>query len=129
MIVDTSAVLAILFDETDRATFLRRIAADPDRLMSAVNRVELTFVMEGRKGEAGRTELENFLFEAEIEIADVTATQAMIACEAFRRYGKGRHRAALNLGDSFAYALAKSTGHPLLFKGTDFGATDVTVVA
>jgi ribonuclease VapC len=96
------------------------------RLMSAVNRVELSFVIEGRKRQAGRADVERLLQEAGIEIAAVTPQQAEIAIEAFRRYGKGRHPAALNIGDCFAYALAKATGHPLLFKGDDFAQTDIS---
>ena len=87
--------------------------------------VECTCVIEGRKRDAGRAELELLLREAAIEIAPVTADQAEIACEAFRRFGRGRHAAGLNIGDTFAYALAKATGEPLLFKGDDFSKTDV----
>jgi ribonuclease VapC len=95
------------------------------RLLSAVSRVECTCVIEGRKRDAGRAELDLFLREAAIEIAPVTADQAEIACEAFRRFGRGRHPAGLNIGDTFAYALAKATGEPLLYKGADFSRTDV----
>jgi ribonuclease VapC len=95
--------------------------------MSAVTRVECTFVAEGRKGEAGREALELLLGTTGIEIVAVTADQTAIACEAFRRYGKGRHRAALNIGDCFAYALARSTGESLLAKGNDFPLTDLSL--
>jgi ribonuclease VapC len=95
------------------------------RLLSAVTRVELSFVIEGRKGEAGRTDLERLLDDGEFEIVAVTSQQAMIAIDAFRSYGKGRHPAGLNIGDCFAYALAKATDMPLLFKGNDFIHTDV----
>ncbi len=93
--------------------------------MSAVNRVELSLVIEGRKRDAGRIDIERLLREIPIEVAPVTAGQAELAIDAFRRFGKGRHRAALNIGDCFAYALAKSTGEPLLFKGRDFMHTDI----
>jgi ribonuclease VapC len=125
MVIDTSAVVAILADEPERARFVQMIAADEVRLLSAVSRVECTCVIEGRKRAAGRAELDLFLREAAIEIAPVTADQAEIACDAFRRFGRGRHPAGLNIGDTFAYALARATGEPLLFKGDDFSRTDI----
>jgi len=91
MVIDTSAILAILFDEPERHAFSRLVAADPVRLLSAANRVEVAIVVEARKGAAGRTALERFLAVAEIEIAPLTAGQAELACEGFRRYGRGRH--------------------------------------
>ena len=125
MVVDTSALVAILLREPD-ADRLNRVLADaPMRLMSSVARVELSFVIEGRYGEAGRADVERLLDEAHIEVAAVTPQQAEIAIDAFRRFGRGRHRAALNIGDCFAYALAKATDQPLLFKGNDFVHTDV----
>jgi ribonuclease VapC len=129
MVIDTSAVVAILADEPERARFVQMIAADEVRLLSAVSRVECTCVIEGRKRTAGRAELDLFLREAAIEIAPVTADQAEIACDAFRRFGRGRHPADLNIGDTFAYALAKATGEPLLFKGDDFARTDIMSAA
>jgi len=127
MVIDTSAVVAILFGEPDQVRFARAIEAAPVRLVSAVTRVELSCVVEGRKGEAGRERLDRFFAMTGAEIVGVTAQQADIAIGAFRRFGKGRHPAGLNIGDCFAYALAKATGHPLLFKGEDFGRTDVAV--
>jgi ribonuclease VapC len=129
MVIDTSAIVAILEDEPEGASFVRLVAADAIRLLSAVSRVECTCVIEGRRRAAGRAELDLFLREAAIEIAPVTADQAGIACEAFRRFGRGRHPASLNIGDTFAYALAKATGEPLLFKGDDFARTDIVSVA
>jgi ribonuclease VapC len=129
MVIDTSAVVAILEDEPQRARFVRLIAADEVRLLSAVSRVECTCVIEGRKRAAGRADLDLFLREAAIEVAPVTADQAEIACEVFRRFGRGRHPAGLNIGDTFAYALAKATGEPLLFKGGDFARTDIASAA
>jgi ribonuclease VapC len=129
MVIDTSAVVAILENEPERARFVRLIAADELRQLSAVSRVECTCVIEGRKRDAGRADLELFLREAAIEVAPVTADQAEIACEAFRRFGQGRHPAGLNIGDVFGYALAKVTGEPLLFKGDDFTRTDVASAA
>jgi ribonuclease VapC len=129
MVLDTSAIVAILRNEPKGPGFVRLIAADEVRLLSAVSRVECTCVIEGSKRAAGRADLERFLREAAVEIAPVTADQAEIAGEVFRRFGKGRHPAGLNIGDTFAYALAKATGEPLLFKGDDFGLTDVASAA
>jgi ribonuclease VapC len=125
MIVDSSAVIAILLREPDAERFARSIANAPICLMSAVTRVELSFVIEGRHGDAGRADLDRFLADAQVEVASIGPEQAEIAIEAFRRYGKGRHRARLNIGDCFAYALAKATDQPLLFKGDDFNHTDL----
>jgi len=125
MVVDTSALVAILLREPDANRFDRSLAEAPVRLMSAVTRVELSFVIEGRKREAGRADVERFLNDVHIEIAAVTPRQAEIAIDAFRRFGRGRHRAALNIGDCFSYALAKAIDHPLLFKGDDFIHTDI----
>ncbi|HUO54116.1 MAG TPA: type II toxin-antitoxin system VapC family toxin [Rhodoblastus sp.] len=125
MVVDTSALAAILFLEPEAADFARMLAAAPLRLLSAVTRVELSIVVEARKGEAGRAVLERLLREGEFETAPVTARHADLAIEAYRRFGKGRHRAGLNIGDCFSYALAKATGESLLFKGDDFSQTDV----
>ena len=129
MVIDTSAIVAILENEPEGPGFVRLIAADEVRLLSAVSRVECTCVIESRKRAAGRADLELFLREATIEIAPVTADQAEIACEAFRRFGRGRHPAGLNIGDTFAYALARATGEPLLFKGDDFAQTDIASAA
>ena len=125
MVIDSSALLAILFDEPERRSFNQMIEADPVRLLSAANFVEAALVVEARLGEAGGREFDLFIHRAEIEIVPVDADQAEIARRAYRRYGKGRHRAGLNFGDCFAYALAKTRGEPLLFKGEDFAATDV----
>ncbi len=129
MVLDTSAIVAILLNEPERHRFIRLIEAAPVRRLSAASRVETTFVIEGRKRAAGRADLDLFLSEAEVEIIPVTLEQVEIACAAFRRYGKGRHPADLNLGDVFAYALAWTTGEPLLFKGDDFARTDIAIAA
>jgi ribonuclease VapC len=129
MVIDTSAIVAILFDEPERASFDRLIADAGVRLISAVGRVEAAFVVEGRKGEAGRERLDRFFRLTGAEIVAVSAEQADLAVEAFRRFGKGRHPARLNIGDCFAYALAKTTGEPLLFKGGDFPLTDIAAAA
>jgi ribonuclease VapC len=129
MVIDTSAIVAILFDEPERASFDRLIADAGVRLISAVGRVEAAFVVEGRKGEAGRERLDRFFRLTGAEIVAVSAEQADLAVEAFRRFGRGRHPARLNIGDCFAYALAKTTGEPLLFKGGDFNLTDIAAAA
>ena len=129
MVIDTSAIVAILFDEPGAESVALAIASAPRRLLSAAGRVELTLVVEGRKGEEGRRKIAEFFAEIAIEIAPVTIEQAKIACEAFRRYGKGRHPAALNFGDCFAYALGRATGEPLLCTGADFARTDAATVA
>ncbi len=125
MVIDTSAIAAILFDESDHRRYDEAIEAAETRLISAVTRVELAFVIEGRKREAGRERLDRFFRLAGLEIVAVTPQQAEIAIDAFRRFGRGRHRAALNIGDCFSYALAAASDHPLLFKGDDFVHTDI----
>jgi len=125
MVVDTSALVAILLREPEADRFNRAIADASVRLMSAATRVELSFVIEGRYGDAGRADIERALNEAQIEIVAVTPQQAEIAIDAFRRFGRGRHPARLNIGDCFSYALAKAIDQPLLFKGDDFIHTDI----
>jgi ribonuclease VapC len=129
MVLDTSAIVAILLDEPERPAFDRLIEDDRTRLVSVVTGVEATFVIEGRKGEPGRERLDRFFRLIGAEVVAATPEQFEIACAAFRRYGKGRHPAGLNLGDVFAYALAKVTGEPLLFKGDDFARTDIISAA
>jgi ribonuclease VapC len=129
MVIDTSAIVAILFDEPERDRFAGLIDEAGPRLVSAVGRVEAVCVVEGRKHEAGRERLDRFFRLTGAEIVGVTPELAEVAVEAFRRFGKGRHPARLNIGDCFAYALAKTTGEPLLFKGADFARTDILAVA
>jgi ribonuclease VapC len=125
MIVDTSAVVAILFGESDARIYAQAIArADPCR-MSAATFVEVAIVVESQTKDRGSRELDAFLRRAGIIIEPVTEEQAHIARQAFTDYGKGRHPAGLNYGDCFSYALAKTTGEPLLFKGKDFSKTDL----
>ena len=125
MVIDTSAIVSILFNEIDAALYARTLRAGSPRLLSVVTRVELSCVIEGRKGENGRIKLERLLGAFEHEIVGVTSQHATLAIQAFRTYGKGRHPAALNIGDCFSYALARATGFPLLFKGDDFSRTDL----
>ena len=124
-VVDTSALVAILLGEPDADVFARTLAEAPVPLLSAVSRVELSFVIEDRKGETGRADVELLLRDGGFDIVSVTPQQAEIAVDAFRRFGRGRHPARLNIGDCFAYALAIATDHSLLFKGDDFIHTDI----
>ena len=127
MVIDSSALLAILQDETERRTFTEAIEAADTRCLSVVNLVEAALVLERRRGpEAGRA-LDSFVAKAGIELVPVDAEQATMARSAFARFGKGRHPAGLNFGDCFAYALAKVSGDSLLFKGNDFSRTDILV--
>ena len=125
MIVDTSAALAILLREPDAARFEEAIADAWPRRMSAVALLEATMVIEGRGGVGAGNDLDAFLARTRVELVPVTAEQADTARHAWRRFGKGNHPAALNFGDCFAYALAATTGEPLLFKGEDFALTDI----
>ncbi len=124
--VDTSALMAIVLGEDDAPLFARAIAANSgDMCVSAATVVEATIVAEARQGAAAAQDLAAVLREADIRIVALDATQATIASAAWRRFGKGRHAAALNLGDCYAYALARHLGAPLLFKGNDFAQTDI----
>lgn len=125
MVIDSSALIAILCDEPERFDFNRKIEADSCRLISAASVLETSIVLENRYGEEVYRELDFFLLKAEIEIRPVDTAQMEIARRAYRQYGKGRHSASLNYGDCFSYALAKQTGEPLLFKGNDFSQTDI----
>ena len=128
MVIDTSAVIACLLDEPERASLVDAMERDPVRLISVVGVVEASFVMLSRKHDGGLSDLQAFLDDGEIERVAVDVRQAEAAIEAFRRFGRGRHPARLNIGDCFAYALAKTTGEPLLFKGGDFARTDIPAV-
>ena len=126
MIVDTSAVLAILFNEGDAAGFAKAIAEAGSRRMSAANFVEAAIVVEAQTQASGSRQFDAFFRRAGIVIEPVTEEQAHAARQAYTDFGKGRHAAGLNFGDCFAYALAKIAGEPLLFKGQDFRQTDIT---
>jgi ribonuclease VapC len=125
MVIDTSALVAILLNEPEAAVFAARIAEASHRLVSAASLLEASIVIETRFGEEGGRDLDLLLHRAGIEISPVTAEQVELARTAWRRFGKGRHRAALNFGDCFVYALAKTSGSPLLYKGDDFAHTDL----
>jgi ribonuclease VapC len=128
MVLDTSALLAVLLNEADAPAFRLAIEADPVRLLSAASLVEAAIVIEARVGEAGGRELDLLLRKAAITIVAVDAEQAELARQAYRDFGKGRHAAGLHHDDGFSYALAQFARAPLLFKGDDFSRTDVTVV-
>jgi ribonuclease VapC len=125
MIVDSSALLAILQFEAEHVPFRHAIARASTRLVSATTLLETSMVILGRQQEQGIAELDDLIASSDIRIVPFDARHASLALDAFRRYGKGRHRAGLNMGDCFSYALAKATGLPLLFKGDDFVHTDV----
>ena len=125
MVIDTSALIAILFGESEASIFSKAIADDARKLISAFNALETGIVVEAKKGEAGGREFDLLLHRAQIEIVAVNADQVEIAMAAWRKYGKGNHPAGLNIGDCCAYALARYSGEPLLFKGNDFGQTDI----
>ena len=125
MILDTSAVLAILEKEPERPEFIDLIERSSRIRMSAVSVLEAAMVLEGRYGEDSGFDLDQFLRSTAVEIVPFDQDQLALARIGFRRYGKGHHRARLNFGDCVAYALSKATGEPLLFKGLDFAATDV----
>jgi ribonuclease VapC len=125
MTLDTSAVLAVLQDEAERTEFVALIEQSSRRLMSAVSVLEAAMALEGRKGDDAGFDLDLFLQRASIETVPFDQEQLMVARTAFRRFGKGRHAAGLNFGDCASYALAQCSGEPLLFKGSDFAATDV----
>lgn len=125
MIVDTSALIAILYGEDEAAQFTAIIHDAEICRLSVANFVELTMVIEKQLGPEGTRHAETFIRRAGIQVEPVTVDQGFIARQAFFDFGKGRHEAQLNFGDCFAYALAKSAEEPLLFKGNDFGLTDV----
>ena len=125
MVIDTSALMAILLEEWDAPRFAEAIQGDPVRLLSTVNLVECAMVTESRKGEPGGRELDRLMHRVGIVVVPFTPEHAEAARLAWRRFGKGNHPAGLNLCDCCAYALARTSGEPLLFKGDDFTQTDV----
>lgn len=125
MVIDTSALLAILQDELQRRRFNEAIEADDTRALSTGSFLETSMILESRFGADGVRDLDHFIAKAQISLSAVDAEQARLARDGFRKYGKGRHPAGLNFGDCFSYALARSLDEPLLFKGNDFLRTDV----
>ena len=125
MVIDTSAIVAIALNEPEAATFEEQIADDPIRLISAATVLEATIVLKTRLGDTGGREFDLWPLKVGAEVVPVDADQTDAARRAWRRYGRGRHEAALNYGDCFSYALALTRGEPLLFKGKDFANTDI----
>ena len=126
MVVDSSAVVAILEEEPDGGELLRRLVEASARRISATTLLETAIVLEAKSGEAAGDHLDLFLARGGVVVEEVTAEQIQIARKAWRKFGKGSgHPAGLNYGDCFSYALAKAFGEELLFKGGDFGKTDV----
>lgn len=125
MIVDTSALLAILYQEEDAGVYAQALVDAQASRMSAANFLEAAINIDARGDLEASRQLDNFVQRAGIEIADVTVEQVQVARQAYLDFGKGRHKAALNFGDCFAYALARTSGEPLLFKDNDFSLTDV----
>jgi ribonuclease VapC len=127
VILDSSAVVAVLRAEPEAPEFVRAIEASQSRRISAVSYVEAAIVIDGGKDPVASRRFDDFFRVSRIVIETVTPKQAEIARNAYRDFGKGRHKAGLNFGDCFSYALAKEMDEPLLFKGNDFARTDVEV--
>lgn len=125
MVLDTSALVAILLGEPERDQFITALAEAADPLISAGTLLEASIVLQSKLGDGGLGDLDELLATAGVRCVAVDLAQVHAARDAFARFGKGRHAAALNYGDCFAYALAKVAEAPLLFKGDDFGRTDV----
>jgi ribonuclease VapC len=125
MIVDSSAIIAVLRDEADATLFSRALEQAPICRMSAVTYVEAAVVADSNQNPLLSRKFDYLLRDVRMRVESVTPRQAEIARQAYRDFGKGRHKAGLNFGDCFAYALAKDMDEPLLFKGHDFGPTDV----
>lgn len=125
MIVDASALVAVILGEPDAEAHLRAMAGAPSLSISAATLTEALIMVEARQGSEAAADLGALLAELEAEIVGFDEAQAEAAASAWRRFGKGRHPAGLNLGDTFSYALASTRAEPLLFKGRDFAATDI----
>lgn len=128
MVIDTSAILAVLMDEPERPVFTELIEDADTRWLSTATFVEASIVIDARFGSEGIQDLDFLVERAEVELIAVDAVQARAARRAWSRFRKGRHPAALNLGDCFSYALATIHSQPLLCKGDDFAKTDVSLV-
>jgi ribonuclease VapC len=125
MVIDTSALLAILQNELERRAFNEAIEAAETRFLSTASFVESSMIVESRYGADGIRDFDLFIAKAQLELVAVDVEQAHLARQAFRNFGKGRHPAGLNFGDCFSYALAHSLAETLLYKGTDFGRCDI----
>jgi ribonuclease VapC len=129
MIVDSSAMIAMLFEEPEGHRIDAAIARSAVRRISSAGLLEASMILQSRRGADGVRDLNLLVAQFRIEIVAFTESQARLAREAFKRYGKGRHPAQLNFGDCMAYALARETGDELLFKGTDFSQTDIATAS
>lgn len=125
MIVDTSALVAVILGEPDAEAHLRAMTSADDLSVSAATLAEALIVVAARQGPEASADLQALLADVEASVIPFDETQANAAAEAYGRFGKGKHPAGLNLGDAYSYALAKTTGEPLLFKGDDFSKTDI----
>jgi len=125
MVIDSSALAAILFGEHECRSFIEAIEGAGERLMSVANWVEVSIVLTARHGAEGDLALQRFIERAGIEIVPVDLEQGRLARDAWQQFGKGRHPAGLNFGDCFAYALSRQRGQSLLYKGDDFNHTDI----
>ncbi|MBU2644576.1 MAG: type II toxin-antitoxin system VapC family toxin [bacterium] len=128
MVIDTSAIIAVLLGEPEARQIAAAINNDPKRVMSSFSLLEAGIVIEAKKGEFGGRELDLLLHRCQIEVIGFTSEQSELARVCWRRFGKGRHPAALNIGDCCSYALSKIADEPLLFKGDDFSKTDLKLV-
>lgn len=126
LVIDTSALLAVLFVEDDAQTYAQALQSAAALRMAAPTWVESMQVATARRGRIGQEGLQELLVRLDVEVVACDAGLARLAYEAWLRFGKGRHPAGLNFGDCFSYALAKQRGEPLLFKGDDFSRTDLT---
>ena len=129
MVIDSSALIALLLGEPEAESLAREIASDPRRMISAFTAWETGVVIETKKGEVGGREFDLLLHNARIEIVAMNAEQVEFARNAWRTFGKGRHPAGLNIGDCCSYGLARYSGEPLLFKGKDLAKTDIPPVS
>lgn len=127
MVLDSSAVIAIMLGEPAAQRLATALSSAPARYISAATVVEVAMVLLGRYGDAGESQLDTFLREVAVAVVPVTEDQTTLARDGAARFGRGRHAAALNYGDCFSYALAIALNEPLLFVGEDFGKTDVNV--
>jgi ribonuclease VapC len=128
MVIDTSAILALLFNEPGADAIEAAFERDPVRLISAASSLEAAIIVEARLGAAGGREFDLLMHKAGIDVVAVSDEQAAIARTAWRRFGRGRHEAELNFGDCLAYALVSTSGEPLLAAGHRFARTDVALV-
>lgn len=129
MIIDSSALVAILIEEPEALRLTTAISGSANRLLPASCLLETSMILLGRRGPEGARDLDLYVYRGNIGIVPFTESQAQIARMAFARYGKGRHSAGLNFGDCMAYAAAKESGEELLFKGTDFAQTDIAIAS